>query len=543
MEQISRNVFVLRDAVKEPIDYVRFTNAIPLAFVFQDYDIPSGATAKVFCAKPSGKAVYSDATISGNMVTVTVTDQMFIELGRTEVQVEILSGESKLVTFSWPVNVKPNYTEGDIPSSQNVDGFFEEAQKAIDEAYEAAGEATEAAGVANDAADAANQAVAAITGKLGINDDIPSEGTTYSSDKIEAMAQTNLITDYLLKTAVGAGIRSYVSLSGNKLIVTINATTGYGYGYVDLFDLVQGEEYTLSWKSSRSGNAGGGIWIQQYLNNGVANTIDSSKRNTLNSEISFVVPVNAEGQKVRIQFMAGNSGDPVGQKAEFWDIMLVEGGIPSPYIPDAYKQTELAAIMNKRSAVNLISIASPIAVRSSVESSGNGIKVTATGVTDSLNAYCSFTVKVKSNTNYTFSFYNPSYSGAARGCEIYQKTSSGLTRIYAGSKNNDSVTFNTGDATEIQINLIATLPSSFGGKNGDYAVFTDIMLVEGSFEGRSYVPYIGFETLSEAIADLQSKLSALQASTANSMMYVLSDDTQAKMIEDETSMLLKEAQS
>lgn len=134
--QIIRNVYVLQDSYKEPIDYTRATNALPLVFNFQDYTIPEGSTAQVFCAKPSGNAVYTPATISGNSVTVDVTTQMFIELGITNVQISIVNGSDTLVTFAWPVNVQPNYTEGDIPPSQNQSGFWEELQQQVDEAVE-----------------------------------------------------------------------------------------------------------------------------------------------------------------------------------------------------------------------------------------------------------------------------------------------------------------------------------------------------------------------------------------------------------------------
>ena len=156
--QINRDVYVLSDKVKEHIDYVRFTNALPIVFTFRDYNILQGSVATAFCTKPSGKAVYTDATISGNTVTITVTDQMFIELGRTVLQVKIENGSSTLVTFGWPVDVHENSTEGDIPPSQNTGGFFEEAKEILEDAETAVNAANSAAQSANDAAQSANQA-------------------------------------------------------------------------------------------------------------------------------------------------------------------------------------------------------------------------------------------------------------------------------------------------------------------------------------------------------------------------------------------------
>lgn len=156
--QIERDVYVLQNKVKNPIEYVRLTNAIPIIFHFRDYDIPSSSSAEVYVQKPSGKAVFDDASISGNDVTVTVTDQMFAELGFSELQIKITKNAQELVTFSQPVIVKPNYTEGDADQSQNEGGFFDDAQQAIENANTAASAAQAAAEEANEAAAGANSA-------------------------------------------------------------------------------------------------------------------------------------------------------------------------------------------------------------------------------------------------------------------------------------------------------------------------------------------------------------------------------------------------
>lgn len=156
--QINRDIYVLSSKVKDPIDYVRLTNDIPIVFTFRDYDIPSGSTAQVYVQKPSGKAVYDDASISGNVVTVTVTDQMFAELGVSDLQIRITQGDEKLVSFSQPVRVHPNYTEGDAQQSQNEGGFFDDADKALQDVKNAVTQANQAVTNANNAAQNANEA-------------------------------------------------------------------------------------------------------------------------------------------------------------------------------------------------------------------------------------------------------------------------------------------------------------------------------------------------------------------------------------------------
>lgn len=154
--QIERDVFVLKSNLKNPIDYVRGTNLLPIIMHFRDISIPSRATATVFVQKPSGKAVQASAAISGDSVTITVTTQMFAEIGLSVLQIEITDGEDVLVTFAQPVNVYENYVNPDAPESENESDFF-------DKLNQAAQEAQDAAETANAAAEAANEAAASVT--------------------------------------------------------------------------------------------------------------------------------------------------------------------------------------------------------------------------------------------------------------------------------------------------------------------------------------------------------------------------------------------
>lgn len=125
--QITRDIYVLRKSIIEPIHYVRLTNAVDIVFNMRDYDIPSGAVAAVYAQKPDGTAVYSNATISDNAVTVEMTTQMVAVLGVGHLQVRIQSGSNSadvLCSFVVPLIVEPNFTEGDFPPSQNENGFF-----------------------------------------------------------------------------------------------------------------------------------------------------------------------------------------------------------------------------------------------------------------------------------------------------------------------------------------------------------------------------------------------------------------------------------
>ena len=174
--QIERDVYVTHEPLKNPISYVRGTDAIPIVFHFRDYDIPSGASVSVFVAKPSGKAVYNSATISGNDVTVTVDSQMFMELGTSEMQVSISQGGKELVQFAQPVNVKANLKAGDFPDSSTSSSFLDDmiaqAQEAVNNANIAAQQAQTAVQNANLAVSNANDAVDSVNAmisSMGVN--------------------------------------------------------------------------------------------------------------------------------------------------------------------------------------------------------------------------------------------------------------------------------------------------------------------------------------------------------------------------------------
>lgn len=158
---IERDIYILNDVVKTPIDYVRGTNMIPIVFHFRDYEIPSGSTAEVFVFNRDGTGTQIDADISGNDVEIQPVTDLFSEMGEAVLQIKIAKSDNVLVTFSYPVNVRPNYTEGDAQPGGNHSGFFAELQAAADAANEAAENADDKAQAANQAAQQIQQNAAA----------------------------------------------------------------------------------------------------------------------------------------------------------------------------------------------------------------------------------------------------------------------------------------------------------------------------------------------------------------------------------------------
>ncbi len=164
-EAITRDITVRSRGMPEIIDYVQGTNAVPIIFTFRDWTVPSGAEARIFVKKPSGKEVYNEASISGNTVTVNPTTQMFAESGLQEGQIQILSGDDILATFLIVFRIEKNIISESAVESSNeygiLDGLIEEARAAVTSANNAAQSASTAAGAANTAAGNANIAASA----------------------------------------------------------------------------------------------------------------------------------------------------------------------------------------------------------------------------------------------------------------------------------------------------------------------------------------------------------------------------------------------
>lgn len=146
MDKIRRDIYVLRDAIKFPINYPQGADAIDIEFAIRDYDVPAGSTARIYIAKPSGKAVYNTVTISGNVITVDVEKQMTAEYGIASIQVEVLNGEDTLLSFVQPLHIKKSLQKFDSSNGSNfVDEYLAMVQEALGKMEETREEIIEAA--------------------------------------------------------------------------------------------------------------------------------------------------------------------------------------------------------------------------------------------------------------------------------------------------------------------------------------------------------------------------------------------------------------
>lgn len=296
----------------------------------------------------SRKAVAYKGTVKFIVCAVRTGDDGMVsnEWNTTIASAEVLEGLE--VDFSSiPDEEGKDLLESLIAQSQvklmEVGEATEEAKRSAERADTAADSAGHAADAANNAAEEARKALEELKENIGIDDTVPSETKTYSSKKIEAMAAVNWILESKLKST--QDLRSESKYENGKLAVFNTQPTETNHAYTRItLSVKKNTEYTINWKSERTGKTGGGIWI-----NGTDNSvINKEHTNELNGSFTFNT---GEKEEIFILFIASlgtNSGGAVGDSATFRDIMLVEGENETPYVENVRDVVKEVAKAKKR---------------------------------------------------------------------------------------------------------------------------------------------------------------------------------------------------
>lgn len=244
-----------------------------------------------------------------------------------------------------------------------------EVGEATAAANQSAERADAAAGSANNAAEEARKALEELKENIGIDDTAPSGTKTYSSQKIEEMAAVNWISEFKLKST--QDIRSESKYEGGKLTVFNTQPTETKIAYTRItIPVKENTDYTISWKSERTGNGGGGIGIG--ANNEKTPVINNKHYSTLNGNFAFNT---GEFNEIYVWFVGTeptNSGGVVGDSATFWDVMLVEGESPAEYMEN------VRDIVKKVAGIDAEAL--DIASRFNTISSGDVLDIKKTGI-------------------------------------------------------------------------------------------------------------------------------------------------------------------
>lgn len=147
MNQHVVDVYVLRNTIKKCLEFTQGTNALPILFVFKDYIIPKGASAKYFIQKKTGQVC--DAAVidfDNNTVTVNPHIQAMTEAGQLYIQLQISMGDKNLFTFDQPYKVLKTQTPITSESAMPIiDDTIKESKEATQMAMDAADKANETA--------------------------------------------------------------------------------------------------------------------------------------------------------------------------------------------------------------------------------------------------------------------------------------------------------------------------------------------------------------------------------------------------------------
>lgn len=138
----------------------------------KEFTVPAGTTAKIKYYKPDGKFVLNNATINGNVITVTYTEQMLAVSGTGRGEIVLYNGTAVLRSATYYTKITPTvYKENGLISdnefldmAESIIAMNKQIDKAINatkSAEQAATDANTAAAAANSAAKAANDAAAA----------------------------------------------------------------------------------------------------------------------------------------------------------------------------------------------------------------------------------------------------------------------------------------------------------------------------------------------------------------------------------------------
>lgn len=299
-----------------------------------------------------------------------------------------------------------------------------EVGEATAAANQSAERADAAAGSANNAAEEARKALEELKENIGIDDTAPSGTKTYSSQKIEEMAAVNWIPKLDGKFKFTKCTGSYQD--GILVIESVDISTAQ-YAYFELKNLKQNTKYTVSWKSTRTGNIGGGIGVLGRKGSDYT-TLVNTDTNTLNGFCSFD---SGAYDAISFNLYCGNQNSQIGDTASFWDVMLVEGTNVTDYMEN------VRDIVKKVAGIDAETL--DLASRFNTISSGDVLDIKKTGI---YFAGSNMTGKPEGVGN---GMLIVSYAGESNRVYVYIGSNHSLyVRRFAGGSHTDSGWMNKG---------------------------------------------------------------------------------------------------
>lgn len=122
------DIYLTKKSNVRLIDVVQYDTGIHLVFTVKDFDIPSGATAKLYVQKPSGKFVFQEdgITVVDNTILINLENQAITEHGKVPYQVSITNGSDMITTFTGLMMVEKSLKDSNAIESKTVIRAFDE---------------------------------------------------------------------------------------------------------------------------------------------------------------------------------------------------------------------------------------------------------------------------------------------------------------------------------------------------------------------------------------------------------------------------------
>lgn len=99
MNTIKRDVYVLRNTIKIPIEVTKGTDMVGIEFTVRDFDIPATAAAVAYSYSRKMKKPNSQlCDVKGDVISFT-PGREFFSVGMNELQIRVINEDKALISF------------------------------------------------------------------------------------------------------------------------------------------------------------------------------------------------------------------------------------------------------------------------------------------------------------------------------------------------------------------------------------------------------------------------------------------------------------
>ena len=99
MNTIKRDVYILRNTIKIPIEVTKGTDMVGIEFTVRDFDIPATAAAVAYSYNRKMKKPNSQlCDVKGNVISFT-PGREFFKVGMNELQIRVINEDKALISF------------------------------------------------------------------------------------------------------------------------------------------------------------------------------------------------------------------------------------------------------------------------------------------------------------------------------------------------------------------------------------------------------------------------------------------------------------